>query len=169
MSSRLVAVSCLAQPGSTPVLRIALSYDQRTRSRLRLRLSDEEELGLLLERGTVLHGGDLLRAQDGRVIEVLAAPEGLSQIASRDALALARASYHLGNRHVPVQIGRSANGSCWLRYVHDHVLDDMLRGQGFEVGFIEAGFEPEAGAYAGAHGHVGAHPNILLPASTRHD
>jgi urease accessory protein len=160
VTARLLAASRHAQPGSVPDLRVALSYDQRTRSRLRVRLSDDEELGLMLERGTVLHGGDLLQAQDGRIIEILAAPEGLSTVAAHDALALARASYHLGNRHVLVQIGRSPDGSGWLRYAHDHVLDDMLRGQGFQVGFVEAGFEPEAGAYA-AHGH--AHPNILLP------
>jgi urease accessory protein len=153
MTPRLVSVTRHAAAGSVATLSVCLSYEQRTRSRLRVALAEHEELGLVLERGGILRGGDLLQALDGRVIEVRAAPEALSVIESHSALAVARASYHLGNRHVLVQLGQGQDGRCWLRYAHDHVLDDMLRGQGFEVGFLEAGFEPEAGAYASAHSH----------------
>ena len=69
-------------------------------------------------------------------------------------LKLARAAYHLGNRHVSVQIGAG-----WLRFLHDHVLDDMVRGLGLVVTLDTQSFEPEAGAYSGH-----AHSNILLKA-----
>jgi urease accessory protein len=127
---------------------LVLPFEQRTRSRLRTRISTGEEAALLLERGTVLRGGDKLVAADGRVVEVVAAPEAVSTVTAGDAAGLARASYHLGNRHVALQIGPG-----WLRYLHDHVLDDMVRGLGFGVVAETAPFEPEAGAYGGAHQH----------------
>jgi urease accessory protein len=76
-------------------------------------------------------------------------------VTSEDAWQLARASYHLGNRHVALQIGRG-----WVRYQHDHVLDDMVRGLGLTVTIEQAPFEPEAGAYGGAHTHH-AHPPFV--------
>jgi urease accessory protein len=99
----------------------------------------------------VLRGGDMLLGNDGRVIEVVAAPELLMEAASDDPLQLARAAYHLGNRHVAVQV---LSGS--LRFARDHVLGEMLRGLGLSVSELEAPFEPEAGAY-GAHGGHGHH------------
>jgi urease accessory protein len=91
----------------------------------------------------------LLLADDGRVIEVVAAPETVSTVREAGGGNLARAAYHLGNRHVALQIG-----ARWLRYQHDHVLDDMVRGLGFTVEIEQAPFEPEAGAYgAGSHQH----------------
>jgi urease accessory protein len=81
------------------------------------------------------------------VIEIVAAREVVSVVTSNDPLQLARAAYHLGNRHVSVQIGPG-----WLRYQHDHVLDDMVRGLGLPVRQDTLPFEPEAGAYAG-HSH----------------
>jgi urease accessory protein len=128
--------------------RLVLPFDLRQKSRLRARLESGSEVGLFLERGIVLRGGDLLLAEDGTVIEVVAAPETVSTVRDSNATRLAKAAYHLGNRHVPVQIG---NG--WLRYGHDHVLDDMVRQMGLTVSIEQAPFEPEAGAYGGGHSH----------------
>ncbi|HJL15645.1 MAG TPA: urease accessory protein UreE [Sandaracinaceae bacterium LLY-WYZ-13_1] len=133
-----------------PTARLVLTFDDRQRSRLRARLDDGREVGLLLPRGTVLRGGDRLEADDGTVVLVEAAAQTLSAVRSADPIALARAAYHLGNRHVPVQIGEG-----WVRYEHDHVLDDMVRGLGLEVTEERAGFEPEGGAYG--HGHTHGH------------
>jgi urease accessory protein len=131
---------------------LILPFELRQKSRLRTALSTGEEVGLNLERGYILRGGDQLLASDGRVIEIVAAPEMVSVVASSDPLQLARAAYHLGNRHVSVQIGPG-----WLRYLSDHVLDDMVRGLGLPVTTDTLPFEPEAGAYSGH-----AHSNILL-------
>lgn len=120
---------------------------------MRAVLDSGEEAGLFLERGTVLRHGDLLFTDDGRVVEVQAAREWVSTVHTDSGLMLARASYHLGNRHVALQIGPG-----WLRYAHDHVLDDMLRGFGLRVTIEQAPFEPEGGAYVAAtHTHAHAH------------
>jgi urease accessory protein len=132
-------------------VRLVLPFQLRTKSRLRTALESGEEVGIVLERGTVLRDGDLLRAEDGRVIQVVAAPETVSTVHCEDAVALTRAAYHLGNRHVALQIH-----DRWLRYQHDHVLDDMVRGLGLSVRVEEAPFEPEAGAYGG-HGPLAPH------------
>jgi urease accessory protein len=131
-----------------PTEKLTLPFELRQRSRLRCMLDSGEEAGLILERGTVLRGGDRLQAEDGRVIAVLAAPEQLSVVASSDPVLLARAAYHLGNRHIAVQV---LAGS--LRYQHDHVLDDMVRGLGLVVRVQTQPFEPEGGAY-GRHEHA---------------
>lgn len=129
---------------------LPLAFESRRKSRLRTRLASGEECGLFLERGGVLRGGDKLLGNDGRVIAVVAAPESLMQAASEDPLQLARAAYHLGNRHVAVEILPGA-----LRFARDHVLGEMVRGLGLAVVEVEAAFEPEAGAYGahGGHGH----------------
>lgn len=134
--------------------RLTLPFQLRSKSRLRTTLDSGEEVGLMLERGSVLRGGDLLIADDGRVIEVVAAPEAVSTVCASDPSQLARASYHLGNRHVALQIGQG-----WVRYQYDHVLDDMVRGLGLEVIVEEAPFEPEGGAYAAIPHH---HGNVLM-------
>ncbi|MEJ2575374.1 MAG: urease accessory protein UreE [Gammaproteobacteria bacterium] len=134
---------------------LTLPFEQRTRARLRVTLDDGVAAGLLLERGQVLRDGDLLVADNGLVVCVRAAAEAVSSVRSDDALALARAAYHLGNRHVPLQIAAGL-----LRYRQDHVLDDMVRGLGLGVVAEQAPFEPEAGAYRGgghAHDHVHDH------------
>jgi urease accessory protein len=122
--------------------RLVLPFDLRSRSRFRTRLAGGEEVGIMLQRGQVLRGGDLLLADDGRVVEVGAAHESVTTLKTVDARGLARAAYHLGNRHVALQVGDG-----WLRYRHDHVLDDMARGLGLQVTVEEAPFEPEPGAY----------------------
>ena len=99
--------------------------------------------GFLLARA-----GDGLALEDGRIVEVVAAPEPLAEIRCKDAIALARIAWHLGNRHLPVELTRRA-----LRIRRDHVIEDMARGLGAEVVAIEGPFNPEGGAYAGpAHG-----------------
>ena len=135
--------------------RLAIPFELRSKSRLRTTLSTGEEVGLVLDRGTVLRGGDLLEAADGRVVEIIAAPEHVSTVRADNSWALARVAYHLGNRHVALQIGEG-----WLRYLHDHVLDEMVRGLGLEVMIEEAPFEPEAGAYGAGHAHGHSHPFV---------
>jgi urease accessory protein len=130
---------------------LELPFEQRSRSRFRAHLSSGDEVGVRLNRGQILRGGDLLLASDGRVVEVRAAPETVSTVHSHDARALARAAYHLGNRHIALQVGEG-----WLRYVHDHVLDGLVQGLGLSVQVSEAPFEPEAGAY---HSEAEAHPH----------
>lgn len=124
---------------------LTLDFESRRRSRLRTRLDDGTEALLNLPRGTVLRNGDKLLATDGRVVEVIAAAQSVATVRTADPRLLARAAYHLGNRHVPVQIGEG-----WLSYACDHVLDEMVRGLGLAVVAETAPFEPEAGAY---HGH----------------
>jgi urease accessory protein len=127
---------------------LLLPFEQRQKSRLRARLSSGEEIGLFLERGAILRGGDCLIADDSRVVRIVAAPEALMEVQCMDPGLLARAAYHLGNRHCPVAIGAG-----WLRFAADHVLGEMLRGMGLEATAVSAPFEPEAGAYAAAHHH----------------
>ncbi|MDP2810599.1 MAG: urease accessory protein UreE [Rhodocyclaceae bacterium] len=146
----MLLIEAFAPTGGIASERLVLPFESRCKSRLRTRLASGEEAGLFLERGRVLRGGDLLLGNDGRVIEVVAAAEALMEAQCEDPLQLARAAYHLGNRHVAVQI---LPGS--LRFARDHVLGEMLRGLGLPVAEIEAPFEPEAGAYGahGGHGH----------------
>jgi urease accessory protein len=127
---------------------LKLPFELRQKSRLRTRLASGEEAGLFLEHGAILRGGDYLKASDGRVVRVVAADEDLMQASCNTPFALARAAYHLGNRHVPVQIGEG-----WLRFQADEVLAQMLRGLNADVLTLAAPFEPEAGAYAGGHHH----------------
>ena len=150
---RLNASASAAAPPAAE--KLVLPFELRQKSRLRARLASGMEVGLFLERGVVLRGGDLLLAEDGTVVEVVAALETVSTVRESDATRLARAGYHLGNRHVPVEIG-----SGWLRYGHDHVLDDMVRGLGSSVLVEQAPFEPEAGAYGHSHGHDREHVHI---------
>jgi len=93
-----------------------------------------------------LRGGDLLQAADGRVVEVIAAAERVVHVECASSSELARVAYHLGNRHMPVQVG-----DAFLRIGENHVIEEMLRGLGAKLKIIEAPFEPEPGAYAGAH------------------
>ena len=133
-------------------LKLVLPFDLRSRSRFRARLVSGEEVGVVLTRGQILRDGDCLLTEDGRVVEIRAAPEQVSTVSSPHAGLLARAAYHLGNRHVALQVGAG-----WLRYGTDHVLDDMVRGLGLSVSIEQAPFEPEAGAYHshehGTHAH----------------
>lgn len=136
----------------TPSDVLSLPYDQRKKSRLRARSERGCEVAIVLERGSSLRDGDLLAADSGEILLVRAAAEAVSDVTSADAVLLARAAYHLGNRHVPLQIERGT-----LRYQQDHVLDAMLGGLGLQVTGRTAAFEPEGGAYAGGHSHEHEH------------
>jgi urease accessory protein len=136
------------EPVDRPYGELVLPFDLRIRSRLRTRLVSGEEAVLKTERGAVLRGGDCLRAEDGRVVRVAAASEKVMHVTCADQFELTRAAYHLGNRHVPVEIGDG-----YLRIAADHVLGDMLLGLDAKVRELEAPFEPESGAYGGGHGH----------------
>jgi urease accessory protein len=129
----------LASRAAAASARVSLAFEYRQRSRQRARLDSGEEIGMVMPRGEVLRGGDRLLASDGRVFEVVSAPERLLHI---EAPSLARIAWHLGNRHVPVQLGDE-----FLRIAEDRVLDAMLRGLGASVTRVEAPFEPEGGAY----------------------
>jgi urease accessory protein len=118
-------------------------FEQRQKSRLRVKLENGEEIALILPRGKVLRGGDRVAATDGREVEIVAAPEKLLHI---ESAGLARVAYHLGNRHVALQVGEG-----FLRIAEDHVLEEMARKLGARVSHVEAPFEPEAGAYGHDH------------------
>jgi urease accessory protein len=147
-----ITISTKAYGDGRPAARLILPFELRQRSRLLAVMDSGEEVGLLLPRGTVLRGGDRLQVSDGRLVEVVAAPEEVSIVRGADARTLARAAYHLGNRHVSVQITGDS-----LRFLRDHVLDDMLRGLGMKIEADVLPFEPEAGAYSASNSHGHSH------------
>jgi urease accessory protein len=127
---------------------VELPFDLRQKSRLRVKLTSGQEAALFLTRGIILRGGDLLKSVDGFVVQVVAAQEPVYNVIAATQRDLMCAAYHLGNRHVPLQIGDG-----WLRLEQDYVLKDMLIGLGMQVAETRAPFEPEAGAYGGGHRH----------------
>lgn len=132
---------------------IVLDYDDRHRRRMAMTGTHGVSFLLDLPEATWLRSGDALVLEDGRLIEVVAAPEPLLEIRCADPLHLARVAWHLGNRHLPSQIMPKA-----IRIRRDHVIADMARGLGAQVREIEAPFDPEGGAYAeGAAGHHHGH------------
>jgi urease accessory protein len=131
---------------------LVLDYDQRQKSRLRVTTECGLEIGVFLPRGESLHDQDILKTTDGRYIRVLAAAETLSEVVCEDTWMLARAAYHLGNRHVPLQVLPGI-----LRYQEDYVLDDMIRQLGLSVTRVQVPFQPEKGAYHSHGGHSHGH------------
>lgn len=127
---------------------VTLPRQAREKSRLLARSSGGRDLGFFLPRGTLLRGGQVLTGPGGERVLVRAALESVSVARGVAPLAFAKACYHLGNRHVPVQILADE-----LRYLADPVLDDMLRRMGLTLSREELPFEPEPGAYHG-HGHA---------------
>ncbi|ABD06575.1 UreE urease accessory-like [Rhodopseudomonas palustris HaA2] len=125
---------------------VVLDFDDRHRRRMAMTGTRGLSFLLDLEHATALRGGDALVLDDGRLIEVVAAPEPLLEIRGRDPQHLVRLAWHLGNRHLPTQIMAKA-----LRIRRDHVIADMVRGLGGKAVEIEAPFDPEGGAYAPAH------------------
>ena len=123
-------------------MKLVLTHEQRSKSRLRV-----DDAAFALPRGRVLHAGDRITSTDGREFEIVAAPEKLAHIESSE---LARVAYHLGNRHVPLQLGPG-----YVRIAEDHVLEEMARKLGARVSHVEAPFEPEAGAYGHQHDEMG--------------
>lgn len=144
----MLVIEKRADPAAPATETLVLAFEARRKSRLRTRLASGEEAGYFLAPGSVLRHGDKLLANDGRVVEVVAAPETLLEVRAGNAAELARAAYHLGNRHVAVQVGEGI-----LRLASDHVLKEMLIGLGCVVTQVTAPFEPEQGAYGSGHPH----------------
>ena len=148
--------------GLAPVLikraaTVELDWDVRQKSRFDATDSQGRSLGVFLPRGTAVRGGDVLVAADGSLIRVIAAPQSVLRITPcpqhGSPFDLVRAAYHLGNRHVQIELK-----SDHLKIEPDHVLADMLRAMHLIVHEVSEGFEPEGGAYsAGAHGHGHSH------------
>ena len=151
--------------GLAPVLvkratTIELDWDVRQKSRFAATDSAGRELGIFLPRGTLVRGGDVLVAEDGSMVRVIAAPQPVLVITHcknhGTPFDLTRAAYHLGNRHVPIELQ-----SDHLKIEPDHVLADMLRAMHLIVKAQDLPFEPEGGAYAaghgGGHGHGHGH------------
>jgi urease accessory protein len=142
---------------------LTLPFELRQKSRLRAVLDSGVDVGLMLPRGEILRGGDCLRAENGWIIELKAAPEPVTTVTCANSLLMQKACYHLGNRHVPLEI--TPDG---LRYLQDHVLDQMVESLGLSIAHESAPFEPESGAYhqhghshsqANSHDHSHGHPH----------
>ncbi len=132
---------------------LTLPWALRQRSRFRTQLDDGREAGVWMPRGEILCDGDRLETEDGRCVEILAAAEKVAVARSQDVSQLARACYHLGNRHVPLQIEADS-----VRFQPDHVLEDMLCQLGLSVRHETLPFQPEPGAYGrGGHSHAHSH------------
>ncbi|MEY4345293.1 MAG: urease accessory protein UreE [Pseudomonadota bacterium] len=145
--------------GLSPVLlkraaTVELDWDVRQKSRFDATDSQDRKLGIFLPRGTVVRGGDVLVAEDGSLIQVHAAPQSVLKITHCSnhgtPYDLIRAAYHLGNRHVPIELKPDH-----LKIEPDHVLADMLRAMHLIVNAVDEAFEPENGAYATGGHHVG--------------
>ena len=134
---------------------VELDWDVRQKSRFDTTDSTGRHLGIFLARGTVARGGDVLVAEDGSLIRMIAAPQSVLRITHCTAHGtpydLIRAAYHLGNRHVPIELKPDH-----LKIEPDHVLADLLRAMHLIVKAVDEAFEPENGAYAsGGHAHAG--------------
>ena len=146
--------------GLAPVLlkraaTVELDWDVRQKSRFDTTDSLGRHLGVFLPRGALLRGGDVLVAEDGSMVRVLAAPQAVLRISAcpthGSPFDLTRAAYHLGNRHVPIELKPDH-----LKIEPDHVLADLLRAMHLIVNTVEEAFEPEGGAYRAAT-HAGHH------------
>lgn len=157
--------------GLAPVLlkraaTVEIDWDIRQKSRFEATDSLGRQLGIFLPRGTLVRGGDVLVAEDGSMIRVIAAPQTVLRITACTShgspFDLTRAAYHLGNRHVPIELKPDH-----LKIEPDHVLAEMLRSMHLIVNEVNESFEPEGGAYsAGGHGH--AHAPAAAPAPHVH-
>ncbi|WP_423594736.1 urease accessory protein UreE [Roseateles sp. MS654] len=167
----MIQVSKLLAQGAglAPVLlkraaTVTLDWDTRQKSRFQTTDSQGRVLGVFLPRGTAVRGGDVLVAEDGSLVRAVAAAQPLLRITAcathGSPFDLVRAAYHLGNRHVQIELKPDH-----LKIEPDHVLADMLRAMHLIVSEVEEGFEPEAGAYAaGGHTHGHAHGHDHGPA-----
>ena len=159
--------------GLAPVLlkratTVELDWDVRQKSRFEATDSSARQFGIFLPRGTAVRGGDVLVAEDGSLIKVIAAKQPVLRITHctehGSPYDLIRAAYHLGNRHVPIELKPDH-----LKIEPDHVLADLLRAMHLIVTTVDEAFEPENGAYAtGGHAHTvqqhapGATPAAVL-------
>ena len=140
--------SVLLGADNSPLPKLVLPYDLRRKSRQLVRSDDGEEIGLLLPPGTVLKEGDILESADGYRIRVTAAVQPVLFVTAPDSEKLTRAAYHLGNRHIPIEIGPG-----FLRLEFDPVLKEMLQRLEVSVEERKEAFQPESGAYGGGHRH----------------
>ncbi|WP_294767686.1 urease accessory protein UreE [uncultured Rhodoferax sp.] len=135
---------------------VELDWDVRQKSRFDATDSAGRALGVFLPRGTTVRGGDVLVAEDGSLVKVIAAPQAVLRITHCSdhgtPFDLIRAAYHLGNRHVPIELRPDH-----LKIEPDHVLADMLRAMHLIVNAVDEAFEPESGAYAQGGHHHGGH------------
>ncbi|TWO72462.1 urease accessory protein UreE [Caenimonas sedimenti] len=158
VSKRLPAGQGLAPVLLKRAATVELDWDVRQKSRFDATDSQGRALGVFLPRGTVVRGGDVLVAEDGSVIRVIAAPQPVLVITHcgehGTPFDLLRAAYHLGNRHVAIELKPDH-----LKIEPDHVLAEMLRAMHLIVNEAQAAFEPEGGAYAShdSHGHAHGH------------
>jgi urease accessory protein len=127
---------------------LTLAFDARCKSRLAATLDNGEEVALVMPRGTVLADGDMLVADDGGFVRIVAAAEDVLVVRAPSVRLLTRAAYHLGNRHTPVEVGAE-----YLKLEADPVLEDMLKRLGCLVAHESQPFQPETGAYGGGHKH----------------
>lgn len=141
LTQRLTAAS-----ESAATLTLELTADERTRSRHRFDSREGQPVYLQLPRGTVLRDGDLLQSEDGLVVRVLAKPEPVLTVRAETERHLLQAAYHLGNRHVPLEIQLT-----YLKLSPDPVLRDMLEHRGLQVVEEVQPFQPETGAYGHNH------------------
>ncbi len=158
----LIANKCLPRgQGLAPALMrraatVELDWDVRQKSRFDCTDSSGRALGVFLPRGTAVRGGDVLVAEDGSLVRVIAAPQPVLVITAcpehGTPFDLTRAAYHLGNRHVPIELRPDH-----LKIEPDHVLADMLRSMHLIVREARESFEPEGGAYGGGHHHGHGH------------
>jgi urease accessory protein len=138
-----------ANPDVVVSFTLALTAEERTRSRHRFETEDGQAVFLRLPRGTVLRDGDLLRSEsDSSLVRISAKPEPVLTVSATTSTELLRAAYHLGNRHVPVEIT-----ATYLRLSPDPVLRTMLEQLGMEVQEAVLPFQPEQGAYGHSHSH----------------
>lgn len=133
-------------------LEVVASFEERQKSRYRTTTKCGQDLGWFIERGYVLREYDVLKCKDGTLILVKCADEAVSEVRAEDELSLLKSAYHLGNRHVPLQVEKT-----FLRYQEDYVLDDMVKGLGLSVTHKNAPFNPESGAYSKGHSHRHSH------------
>ncbi len=133
----------------------SITLDAHDRHRRRVVLTGERGTKFLLDlpQATALHDGDGLVLDDGAIVRIVGRPEPLIEIAAADTHELARFAWHIGNRHIDVQIVGDR-----LRIRRDHVIEDMLRGLGAQLSPVDAPFDPERGAYEQqGHGHDHGH------------
>ncbi|MCY7334036.1 MAG: urease accessory protein UreE [Pseudanabaena sp. CAN_BIN31] len=131
------------------LLTLALIAEDRTRSRHRFMTVEEEEINLQLQRGTVLREGDILADEHSQAIAyVVAKPEAVVTVTAKNALDFLRAAYHLGNRHIALEVTES-----YLRLTPDSVLEDMVLQMGLTITKETQPFQPESGAYHHHHDH----------------
>lgn len=134
---------------------LSLTATERTRSRHWFQTDDGLKVGLQLPRGTVLRDGDYLRSQTGDVlVQVVAKPEAVCTVMATHSLDFLRAAYHLGNRHIPLEINQH-----YLRFSPDSVLEELVQQLGLTLRHEVAPFAPELGAYAAHTEHVHSHPS----------